>query len=111
MKREADLKKAQEEAELAKAEVKDKKTQEKKAEEEKPEVKITDEKKPEKKDKKDKKAKKEPKEEIPDEVMNLTDENIDAALNDNKYLLVQFYAPWCGHCKRMGPGLNWTFVS
>ena len=94
MKKEADIQRAQEEAEIAKALAKEQKAEDKKSE------------KAEKKDKKAKKAKEEPKEEIPDDVLDLTDENIEAALKDHKYLLVQFYAPWCGHCKKMGPGLN-----
>lgn len=34
-------------------------------------------------------------------VVDLTPENIDSIVNGAKHVLVEFYAPWCGHCKRM----------
>ena len=34
----------------------------------------------------------------------LNEKNYDKAIKDNKYLLVYFYAHWCGHCKAFGPG-------
>ena len=33
----------------------------------------------------------------------LTDSTFDKAVEKYKYLLVSFYAPWCGHCKKFHP--------
>mmetsp|Transcript_79249 Transcript_79249/g.164491 ORF Transcript_79249/g.164491 Transcript_79249/m.164491 type:complete len:482 (+) Transcript_79249:52-1497(+) len=36
-------------------------------------------------------------------VVSLTGANFDQHLKDNKKTLVEFYAPWCGHCKKLAP--------
>lgn len=41
--------------------------------------------------------------EEPSEVEHLTDETFDEFLENADSVLVMFYAPWCGHCKRMKP--------
>ncbi|ESQ45038.1 hypothetical protein EUTSA_v10010385mg [Eutrema salsugineum] len=39
-------------------------------------------------------------------VLELTDSNFDSAISTFDCIFVDFYAPWCGHCKRLNPELD-----
>mmetsp|Transcript_21818 Transcript_21818/g.31859 ORF Transcript_21818/g.31859 Transcript_21818/m.31859 type:complete len:226 (+) Transcript_21818:183-860(+) len=36
-------------------------------------------------------------------VITLTSRNFDSSISDGNSWLVEFYSPWCGHCKRFAP--------
>jgi len=40
------------------------------------------------------------------DVLVLDDSNFDSTLVKYDHMLVEFYAPWCGHCKELTP--NWV---
>ena len=37
------------------------------------------------------------------DVLVLDDSTLDQAVAEHSYLLVEFYAPWCGHCQKLAP--------
>jgi protein disulfide-isomerase A1 len=36
-------------------------------------------------------------------ILELTDDTIQDAIKNNQHIFIEFYAPWCGHCKRLVP--------
>jgi protein disulfide-isomerase A1 len=41
--------------------------------------------------------------EVENDVIVLNDNTFDAELAKHEFLLVEFYAPWCGQCKKLAP--------
>ena len=38
--------------------------------------------------------------------VDLTESSFDHFINENEYSFILFYAPWCGHCKKLKPDFD-----
>ena len=38
-----------------------------------------------------------------DDVAVVTEADYDELVKENEHVLMEFYAPWCGHCKKLAP--------
>jgi protein disulfide-isomerase A1 len=43
-------------------------------------------------------------------VLELDESNFDSAISTFDFILVDFYAPWCGHCKRLSPQVTLSLL-
>ena len=40
---------------------------------------------------------------LADDVVVGTDKNFESVIKENSFVVAEFYAPWCGHCKQLEP--------
>lgn len=45
-------------------------------------------------------------EDVLEGIVDLTPDNVESILDTSKHTLVEFYAPWCGHCKTLAPEMH-----